>query len=667
MKANGAARLVLVGLVALGLLVGSTGGSTAAGVGPTRALLAADPRITDPDLNYAGEQIPISPIGVGYARAFAINDRGQVVGVGGLNNHAFLWQDGTMADLGTLGGWSEAYGINDRGQVVGTSTTASGPVSHAFLWQDGTMTDLGILPGGRYSWASAINDRGQVVGLNGAASGTHAFLWQDGTMTDLGTLGGDGNSWASAINDRGQIVGGSPTKSALHAFLWQDGTMTDLGTLPGDAWSNASAINDRGQVVGTSTTASQIHRAFLWQEGTMTDLGTLPGEDSSEAWAINDRGQVVGRAWSHTAPSPVGHAFLWQDGAMTDLGTLPGGRWSEASDIDDRGRVVGRSDGYAVLWQVPPGPPTKLGFTDPGLGEVFAGQPFDHQPIVQVLDAQGTVVQTVPVTVTLSLASGAAGALSCAKGNSRATFRGVAAFSGCAIDTKSTGVRLVASAPGLEAATSDPVTVSATAPPSRPTPSLQAPPTPVAAGQHLALAVSIPGGAHEVELYSLLPGDPGWQWEATTDTDGTGHGTFDTVLYDNVLLQACHVRSPGEASGGECGKVIPLNVRLAVTLSPRPKSRVQSVRAGTTVQYRAAVSPFWHGGYGPTVTFSVYRLVKGKWVLYGKPGFVHEDVSDGVLDHWVTWQRGEWYLKAVAKATPYNLAGSSLPIRVSVH
>jgi probable HAF family extracellular repeat protein len=76
-----------------------------------------------------------------------------------------------------LGGTtSEALGINAQGQVVGRSLTTSG-VQHAFLWEKGTMTDLGALDGG-FSAASAINPAGQVVGMSTTASGVgRAVLW----------------------------------------------------------------------------------------------------------------------------------------------------------------------------------------------------------------------------------------------------------------------------------------------------------------------------------------------------------------------------------------------------------------------------------------------------------------------------------------------------------
>src|SRR5207244_10248449 len=120
---------------------------------------------------------------------------------------------------------------------------------HAFLWQNGVMTDLGTLPGSTSSTATAINNSGQVVGN----SGNHAFFWDKGVMTDLGTLPGyTGSVVARAINDSGQVVGASGN----HAFLWENGAMRDLGAFSNppqtcDSYT-AYGINSPGQVVGNA-------------------------------------------------------------------------------------------------------------------------------------------------------------------------------------------------------------------------------------------------------------------------------------------------------------------------------------------------------------------------------------------------------------------------------
>jgi probable HAF family extracellular repeat protein len=112
-------------------------------------------------------------------------------GVGGVVNHAFLWENGEMTDLGTLGGSfstafsSGATGINSSGQVVGVSSTASGE-QHAFLWENGEMTDLGTLHSESGSVATGINSSGQIVGYSQIVrysdtgfpqNETHAVLW----------------------------------------------------------------------------------------------------------------------------------------------------------------------------------------------------------------------------------------------------------------------------------------------------------------------------------------------------------------------------------------------------------------------------------------------------------------------------------------------------------
>ena len=85
--------------------------------------------------------------------------------------------DYQIVDLGTLSGsFSYAYGINNSGQIVGESGSAWGD-NHAFLYQNGTMTSLDTL-GGAYSGAYGINDIGQIVGFSTTSTGeSHAVLW----------------------------------------------------------------------------------------------------------------------------------------------------------------------------------------------------------------------------------------------------------------------------------------------------------------------------------------------------------------------------------------------------------------------------------------------------------------------------------------------------------
>src|SRR3954471_5850066 len=257
-----------------------------------------------------------------------------------------------ITDLGTLGGtFSIATGVNDVGQVVGYSATADG-VTHAFLWQSGTMTDLGSLSAaGAGSRANGVNRLGQVVGNSTADDGdTHAFLWQSGTMADLNSLIPADSSWvlrdATAINEAGQLVGWGMNGGQQRAFLWQSGSVTDLGTLGGTS-SVAHAINKFGQVVGRSATADGATHAFLWQNGTMIDLGTF----NTYSWAsgINNLGQVVGTsdsAWDDDGSgwgSNLPHAFLWQDGWMADLhsGMVVIAHESYANALNDSGEIVG--------------------------------------------------------------------------------------------------------------------------------------------------------------------------------------------------------------------------------------------------------------------------------------------------------------------------------------
>ena len=278
--------------------------------------------------------------------ALGVNDKGQVVGSADTTQglrHAYLWENGVMTDLGTLGfptAQSEAWDINNHGVVVGI--VGSGDPNRSFIWENGVQTEIG--PPQVLKSALGINDARQVVGIFVVPAGggdQHAFLWENGTLTDLGTLGGI-YSIAWDINESAQVVGKAFSMSAERAFLWQNGVMSDLGTLGGST-SAAFGINDMGQVVGQAATVDKSVNAFLWKDGVMTDLGALGGFDYSWAEAINNDGMVVGTgSYTFVYDSQLG---------MRNLQNLipTGSGWSglRPRAINNAGWIVGYGTGPA--------------------------------------------------------------------------------------------------------------------------------------------------------------------------------------------------------------------------------------------------------------------------------------------------------------------------------
>jgi probable HAF family extracellular repeat protein len=206
-----------------------------------------------------------------------------------LDFEAVFWPDGPhhVRELHPLPGDSVgmAFWINEVGQAVGGSGSCAnsilpGPAvtPHAVLWENGTVTDMGNLGGtvntsvpGIGTIALSINNRGEAVGAAALAGNTagHAFLWSKrlGHMLDLGTISGDVDSAALSINDRGHVVGLSlDSDGDPRAFLFHDGKMKDLNSLvpPGSIYMLIPyAINDEGQVAGFGVTSSGEIHGFL--------------------------------------------------------------------------------------------------------------------------------------------------------------------------------------------------------------------------------------------------------------------------------------------------------------------------------------------------------------------------------------------------------------------
>jgi probable HAF family extracellular repeat protein len=334
------------------------------------------------------------------SRGNSINNRTWVAGYSNLAGdqarHATLWRNGSLLDLGTLGGpnsnvtWSVK---NITGIVVGIAQTARreplgenwssafffpppnnvGYITRGFLWEHGRMRGLGTL-GGNNSFATGANNRDQVVGW--AENTCHdptcvppqvlqfrPVVWGPGRdqIHELPLFHNDTSGAATAINDQGQVVGISGIcdqavgrHTAKHAVFWQnpraDSRVINIGDLGANWWNTPTAINQGGDVVGFAGDPAfpegDILHAFVWTpEHGIRPLGALPGHVHSEAYGINERRQVVGVSCDASFSDCRG--FIWDNGVMRDLNELKPasylGRLEQAKDIDDLGEIVGRA------------------------------------------------------------------------------------------------------------------------------------------------------------------------------------------------------------------------------------------------------------------------------------------------------------------------------------
>lgn len=278
---------------------------------------------------------------------YAINDTGEVAtsqdisGGGGLYE-AVLWDSLTnrVTRLGWLPGHIASYGVATAGPGAAAGASVANPsTARAFRYRNGTMKDLGTL-GGNSSFAWGMNDVGEVIGssetpltpLGDLWNPGHAFLFNEDidptAMVDLNNMVCGAGPHpvaqphpdlelrkASGINTNAVVVGFARFRTSIGAFLFQPvwgprpidrgfrcGTVRALGTFPQGGISYALGVNDRKEVVGAAyrdASGAGNFEAFVWDAlHGMRNLNSLipPGSGwrLREATAINDNGWIAG-------------------------------------------------------------------------------------------------------------------------------------------------------------------------------------------------------------------------------------------------------------------------------------------------------------------------------------------------------------------------------------
>jgi probable HAF family extracellular repeat protein len=245
-----------------------------------------------------------------------------------------------LIDLGTLGGLrSYAYDINNNGQIVGNAYNASNQ-SRAFLHEDGSMQDLGTLMLDNSGTATAygINNSGDVTGTASAdapvSSGLSAgFLYTAGDMSALGVLP---TTWSDsyisagkAINNTGVIAVNSYIPNYDEQRFGVRATDGTLAVQPvGGQTGGATAINSAGLAIGDRNSYGMDYVHLLFSGGIFSTIASdyfdsySTSRTDTRIYAINDSNQLVGSYYFKSCGSNFCDPIT-SHGLLTSTDSLP--------------------------------------------------------------------------------------------------------------------------------------------------------------------------------------------------------------------------------------------------------------------------------------------------------------------------------------------------------
>ena len=288
--------------------------------------------------------------------ASSINDAGTWVGSVQLLElppwHGFVADGFARTPIGHLGGGSSfPNDINNARQVVGSSYTkivdGVEQVEHAFLWQNGVLTDLGVLPDDAESTAVAINSFGIIVGSSSRINMVtfqetrRPFIYDNGSMTAIPVPSLDAQ--AADINDSGVVVGTMKASGGLsgnHAWVYQDGVVTNLNSLvvPGSGLhiAFAYAINNVGQIAGVAVDAQGFsHAVLLTPEGSNT-----PPPPVVPTMSINDVTNAEGKSGTRSFTFTVSLSRATTAAVSVNFATANGSAIAAEDYVAASGTVV---------------------------------------------------------------------------------------------------------------------------------------------------------------------------------------------------------------------------------------------------------------------------------------------------------------------------------------
>jgi probable HAF family extracellular repeat protein len=183
----------------------------------------------------------------------------------------YVWSQGLVTQIPKPqdGDGARAFGVNDIGQVVGKVNFDDWIAPEAAVWTGTQWANLGTL-GGDSAYASLVNNAGHIVGRSRKYwfNHIHGFITDGHRMTDLRTLGGR-ESHPLGLNNLDVVVGqSSDSKFNVRGFVWTAGRMLQLDRLVADAPDDlrilaGNSVNDAGAIVGKATFGGASHAVLL--------------------------------------------------------------------------------------------------------------------------------------------------------------------------------------------------------------------------------------------------------------------------------------------------------------------------------------------------------------------------------------------------------------------